>query len=513
MKFSAAVSVATFAATAVAGGDPRDACCAALGADINLRGKVLLPGTVGYDAQLSTYYSANAAQHAWCMVLPQSTGDVQATVKILTKNQCPFGIKAGAHSAFKGSSGIAEGVTVDFGHLNSTTYNPDTGIVSIQPGAKWGSVYELLDPYDVAVVGARTSVVGVGGFTTGGGVCISLIGQADGEHWLTTPLYTFHSNSHGFSCDMVENWEIVLGDGSVVNANSNENADLWKAQKGASGNLGFVTRIDQKTVQGTQLWGGFTSYNLSERDNVFDAYLKFVENTEENSPDQTIIALYYDFTGFSIRSILTNNKGIANAPAFDDFLALPNISSTVTSGSIAEIIPQFTGPTPLGLYANWFTGMATNTLEALTIIDDLHHKYVPMMQAAAPYSNFSTLVELQPVTNSMVDNSDKRGGNILGLERVVKDGPVLMWLVSLTVDTEENQNVILPIAREFIDAINKAEKKAGHWIDWIYLNYAWKDEKPYSHYGKENIKLLHTVSKKYDRNSVFQKLHQTGFRL
>jgi FAD/FMN-containing dehydrogenase len=45
---------------------------------------------------------------------------------------------------------------------------------------------------------------------------------------------------------MVENWEIVLGDGSVVNANSSSNADLWKAQKGGSGNLGFVTRIDQR---------------------------------------------------------------------------------------------------------------------------------------------------------------------------------------------------------------------------------------------------------------------------
>jgi FAD/FMN-containing dehydrogenase len=45
---------------------------------------------------------------------------------------------------------------------------------------------------------------------------------------------------------MVENWEIVLADGSVVNANSKDNADLWKAQKGASGNLGFVTRIDQR---------------------------------------------------------------------------------------------------------------------------------------------------------------------------------------------------------------------------------------------------------------------------
>jgi hypothetical protein len=116
--------------------------------------------------------------------------------------------------------------------------------------------------------------------------------------------------------------------------------------------------------------------------------------------------------------------------------------------------------------------MASNTLEALTIMDELHHEYVPKMQAAAPNSTFSTLVELQPVTNSMVDNSKKRGGNILGLERIVKDGPVLMWLVSLTVDTEENQKLILPIAREFVNAINNQEHEAGHWIDWIYLNYA-----------------------------------------
>lgn len=111
----------------------------------------------------------------------------------------------------------------------------------------------------------------------------------------------------------------------------------------------LTNNVTPEVVEGTQLWGGFTSYELSERDNVFTEYLDFVEKTEENSPDQTIIALYFDTTGFSIRSILTNNKGIANAPAFDGFLALPNISSTVTSGSISDIIPQFTGPTPLGL--------------------------------------------------------------------------------------------------------------------------------------------------------------------
>ena len=156
--------------------------------------------------------------------------------------------------------------------------------------------------------------------------------------------------------------------------------------------------------------------------------------------------------------------------------------------------------------------MATNSFEALSIINELHPEYVAKMVAAVPTSNFSTLIEFQPITNTMVQNSDERGGNVLGLEPIVKDGPVLMWLVALTVDTEENQAVILPIAREFVAAINQNLQGAGCFVDWIYLNYAWGNEKPFSHYGQANLDLLTAVSQKYDPNGVFQKLRQTSFK-
>ncbi|KAJ3471966.1 hypothetical protein NLG97_g11406 [Lecanicillium saksenae] len=214
--------------------------------------------------------------------------------------------------------------------MNATTYDPKTGLAATQPGARWGSVYAALNPYNVTVVGARTSVVGVGGFTTGAG-------------------YSFHSNGHGFSCDNVANWEIVLANGTVVNANANENADLWKAQKGGSGNLGFVTRIDQTTLPGTQLWGGFTQYDLKDRDAVFKAYMNFVDNTEDNSPDQNIVALFWDNKNeFTMQSVLTNANGEANRTAFKEYLSIPNLGSTLTTGPEKDIIPQFTGPTPLG---------------------------------------------------------------------------------------------------------------------------------------------------------------------
>lgn len=142
-----------------------------MAAQDSLRDKVHLPGSAVYAAQLASYYSANAAQRAWCMVLPASTADVQSVARTLGAQQCPFGIRAGGHSTWTGSSGVRDGVTVDLSDMNATTYDEKTGVASMQPGARWGAVYEALNPYNVTVVGARTSVVGVGGFTTGAGVC------------------------------------------------------------------------------------------------------------------------------------------------------------------------------------------------------------------------------------------------------------------------------------------------------------------------------------------------------
>ncbi|EGX91693.1 FAD-binding, type 2 [Cordyceps militaris CM01] len=496
MKVSAAASIAALSFTVFATPGPR--CCADLAAEPLLRSKVFLPGSAVYDAQIASYYSANAAQRAWCMVLPASTADVQAVARTISRRQCPFGIRAGGHSAWKGASGVKNGITVDFSHMNATRYNEETGLAATQPGARWGSVYETLHPHNVTVVGARTSVVGVGGFTTGAG-------------------YSFHSNGHGFSCDNVANWEIVLANGTVVNANAKKNADLWKAQKGGSGNLGFVTRIDHTnetvTLPGNQLWGGFTQYELGERDAVFNAYLNFVNNTEDSSPNQNILALLWDNKdGFTLRSILTNANGEANSTAFNEYLSIPNLGSTLTSGPEKDIIPQFTDK-PNVCSANWFTATAKHTFKSLAAIDELHHALIPKLQAAAPGATFSTLISLQPLTPSLVRHAAARGGNVLGLEAVVADGPKLNWLFSITVDTEAHQAALLPVAQAFMHTVNKKQRDLGTYVPWIYLNYAWRDEQPFPHYGAENTALLAAVSAAYDPDGVFQKLRKTGFKL
>ena len=79
-----------------------------------------MPNTAAYEQRLDTYYSANAALSPWCMVMPNSTEDVSKIVKVLAANECPFGIRSGAHSAYQGANSVEDGVTIDFSTYKSS---------------------------------------------------------------------------------------------------------------------------------------------------------------------------------------------------------------------------------------------------------------------------------------------------------------------------------------------------------------------------------------------------------
>jgi hypothetical protein len=157
--------------------------------------------------------------------------------------------------------------------------------------------------------------------------------------------------------------------------------------------------------------------------------------------------------------------------------------------------------------------MVAHTREVMDFINDKQQEYVAKMKAAAPESNFEVLLQFQPFTQTIVDKSIAKGGNVMGLERVVADGPALQWMIALTVDTEENQQIIRPLAEELAATINKYADDNGIQRDWVFVNYGSAIQDPVATYGEENIQFLRDVSDKYDSRKVFQKLRQTGFKI
>ena len=47
----------------------------------------------------------------------------------------------------------------------------------------------------------------------------------------------------GLTCDNVDQWEVVLADGTALNATRDENADLWWALRGGGNQFAIVTRM------------------------------------------------------------------------------------------------------------------------------------------------------------------------------------------------------------------------------------------------------------------------------
>ncbi|KAK6079405.1 FAD binding domain-containing protein [Seiridium cupressi] len=185
-----------------------------------------------------------------CIVRPRTKEDISAFVKTIKPfvlaNKAAFAIVGGGRQPAPGCSNIQDGITLNLDLLTGIKVND--GIVSIAAGENWGSVYDKLVEQGLGCSGSRSGKGGIGGLALSGGL-------------------SFFSSREGFICDdaskagvmlttflsQVMNYELVLGSGEVVNANVNENADLWKALRGGGNNFGVITRYDMRTFK--QGWG------------------------------------------------------------------------------------------------------------------------------------------------------------------------------------------------------------------------------------------------------------------
>lgn len=232
-----------------------------------------LPGLVytrqdGELWEFFKYYWATQAQEPKpaLVVRPHNTEQLSKIVKLLanaikasTKDEpVQFAIRSGGHSPVRGLANVDSGIVIDLGLFNSIELSDDRELVDIGPGATWGLVYRTLEPYGLSVAGGRASSVGVGGLTLGGGL-------------------SFFSPQVGFVCDAMVNFEVVLADGSVVNANDNSNPDLAIALRGGGNNFGIVTKFTARTFPQNKVWFGHLFHWPSAADRLLQTFYNFGE--------------------------------------------------------------------------------------------------------------------------------------------------------------------------------------------------------------------------------------------
>lgn len=213
--------------------------------------------------------------------------------------------------------------------MNATAYSPDSNIAHIQPGGTWGSVYDALAPYGVAVAGGRGSAVGIAGFLLGGG-------------------NSFFNNAHGFGSDTVEAYEIVLANGTVILATKDEHYALWRSLKGGSGNFGIVTNFDVRGIplagkgDKATIWGGAAVYEYGAP-GVIPALVNFAKNAGDHPASSTVCSwgwLPQEERDWLLVCSLQNVDDVPDSPAFDELLGLDEFEDDTLESKTLLVMTQ-----------------------------------------------------------------------------------------------------------------------------------------------------------------------------
>lgn len=231
--------------------------------DERVRGTVVQPGDDGYD-EMRTVWNAMIDNEP--AVIAQCTGaaDVIAGVDFAREHGLDLAVNGGGHH-IAGHAVCDNGLVIDLAPMNGVRVDPDAKTVRVQGGATWGDVNHELHAFDLEIVGMPYDEVGVGGYTLGGGM-----GSL--------------SRKYGLAIDNLRAVDVVTADGELVHASESENAELFWALRGGSGNFGVVTsfEFDCHKVQSEALVGQFL-YPLEDAGAVLRRYREFMADAPEEA--------------------------------------------------------------------------------------------------------------------------------------------------------------------------------------------------------------------------------------
>ncbi|KAI6903811.1 hypothetical protein KC334_g6988 [Hortaea werneckii] len=469
-------------------------CCREL-TKAGLEGKISYPDDEAYKQRIGSYFSKAAQIPPHCVFQPHDSNDVSTAVKALVAAQpepCQFAVRSGGHNSIPGASSISDGVNIDLGLMNSTTYHPENDTATVQSGALWGSVYSTLDKLGVMVVGGRSSTVGTGGLVLGGG-------------------NSFYAARKGLVFNNVAQFEVVLGNGEIVHANNQDRSDLFQVLKGGGNNFGIVTAMDLKTFEGGPLWGGNVVYSQSAAPEILSEFVQFADKLVEDPYASliTLDAFLPDMGEPMVVNALEYTKPVERPDPFKKFLSFEGkISDSTRITNTTSLTGEWEVP---NTYRVSFSTLTTkNDLRVLTKAHELWLAVVQRLktEAKGPWESYQLY---QPMPPTFGKDAITHGGNVLGLDRF--DETLILYEPYLSWTYPEQDDLFNGQAKWLRDELAAFAKSIGADNEYVYLDYADADQDPLGSYGEENVRKMKAAAKKYDPKGVFQKLMPGGFKL
>ncbi|GAA1720849.1 FAD-binding oxidoreductase [Isoptericola hypogeus] len=215
----------------------------------SLRGRLLVPGTAGFDAA-STPWNLAVRQPVAAVVEAVDADDVATTVR----HARAAGLTVAAQSTGHGATGDTEGaVLLRTGRLDDVSVDPVARVARVGAGASWAAVQAASAPHGLTGLLGSAPGVGVAGYTLGGGL-----------GWF--------SRAHGLAADHVRSFDVVDADGVRRTVDTGSDPELFWALRGGGGDLAVVTSLEIALEPVPAFAGGSLVWPAERAGDVLAAY-------------------------------------------------------------------------------------------------------------------------------------------------------------------------------------------------------------------------------------------------
>ncbi|EMR66280.1 putative fad binding domain-containing protein [Eutypa lata UCREL1] len=465
--------------------------CACSELSQKLPDSVLVPSSENFTVETKNFWDVRSAVAPACMFFPTSADEVAEGVSVIASCDAQFAIRGGGHMNFPGSNSIEGGVLLALNKLSDMSVDEEESTISVGPGNKWVDVYGALDEYGLYTNGGRLKTIGVPGLTLIGG-------------------FHYFINKYGYTMDSVKSYDVVLGNGTQIVANSTSNCELFWALKGGAANFGIVTKF---VLQAWKIPKISTTIQVYEEEHIpqfIEAASEMIVDDDGEVAAGSVLSINYNLTTGSLgASLLGVQEGTESPPSrFAPFSAIP---STMRLDNVtAPKVWHSDKESPNQMFRIQFahhTVVATATDRLYEIVQAWKAAVAEIADVEGLYPTF--VLNTMPKSAASVAKTNGVG-NVWGLE---DDESLIIWQLATGWANASDDLRITSWAKNFIEYHHSINQDLGVAHEFLYMGDAGEFQDPYLTFPAENVEKLRAVRTSYDPGHVFSKLNWGGFKL
>ncbi|KAI9369575.1 hypothetical protein BJX61DRAFT_136481 [Aspergillus egyptiacus] len=454
-----------------------------------------------YHNEMRDYWSAACGDmKPSCIAYPGSSREVSGIVKELQNTDDLFAVKSGGHMPNNGFASIQDGVLISTRRLDQVIYDANDQTAIVGPGLDWEDAQKSLDNMNTGrtIVGGRMGGVGVGGYVLGGGL-------------------SFLSSQYGWAVNNVVEFEVVLANGTVVNANSEQHTDLFAALKGGGNNFGIVTAYKLQTHPISKVWGGNLVFGADKTPEILKAVRDFTEYYPDDKAAVIVTAEHALLLNTWIMFVFYD--GPAPPPGvFDNFTALNPLDTTKTWDTYYDLLKHndfFILQGQRYTITTETTPLPSSGVGA-EVMQSFYDHWFDVTDTVIGVPGILGSLALQPMPRTITSKAKAKGGDLLDFPED-EDYIILEMNFSygLSVSDTEVDSATKNLYRGMNNRISDYIKD-GVLPDVprpLFMNDAFYDQDYWGRLSPESRELALKARKAYDPEKFFQTRTSGGFRL